>query len=99
MKAMWKKVPQVERIISELKQLDENFGDLSLSAEEREEVSAFSERMKFSEAMKQALFKGMKYAKLRGKEPLSILEPFMDVKVESKVEGKKILEQIKQKVK
>jgi len=92
-------VPQVEKIISELKQLNESYGGSSLSVEERGEAEAFSERMKFTEAMKQMLLKEMKYAKLRGKEPLSILGPFMDIKVESKVEGKKILEQIKQKVK
>ncbi|MEG6612541.1 nucleoside phosphorylase [Pseudoclostridium thermosuccinogenes] len=92
-------VPQVERIIGQLKQLNESSGDLSLSSEEREGVEAFSDRMKFSKAMKQMLLKEMKYAKLRGKEPLKVLESFMDIKVESRVEGKKVLEQIRQKIK
>lgn len=91
-------IVSIEQIISDLKALIDKSCEFSLE-EEKNLLSLLWENLKFSEAMKQKLFREVKRAKLKGLEPLKTLESFKETKVNSKVEGKKIFEQIIEKLK
>ncbi len=91
-------MPCIEQIIAELKGLNDIYTELCLE-EENKLLNTISWNLRFSEAMKQLLSKEVKKAKLKGMEPLKILEYFMEAKVNSKVEGKKIFEEISQRLK
>jgi len=92
-------VPKAEKIINELKQLNDSVCEFSFTEEEKKAFAAICHNLHFSEAMEKMLIKEMKIAKLKGVDPLNILHPFMEMKVGSKTEGKKLFEQIKQRSK
>jgi len=91
-----KQLPKIEDIIHEVKQMNRSLNEISLK-DEKEALDALSEKLKFSESMKQMLLKKIKKAKLQGLNPLNILESSMNMEVNSKTEGKKIFEQISKK--
>lgn len=90
-------IPKIEYIIDELKKINSNISKFSFTKAENEVFSSIFCNLYFSEAMKQRFLKDMKAAKLKGIEPLDILEPFINQKVDSKAQGKLILEQIKER--
>jgi len=91
-------IPLVEGIINQMHTINESYSEFSLSEEEMKIIGLLSRDLKFSEAMKQVLFKEVKRAKIRGLETLKILGPFTEARADSKAEGKKILEEIKQRM-
>lgn len=91
-------LPCIEQIINELKELNDNSNELSLKEEEKV-LDILSNNLRFTESMKQMLFKEVKRAKLKGMKPLKILQLFIETKVNSKMEGKKIFEQISTRLK
>lgn len=97
---MEKHMPCLEQIINELKQLGHHCDKLVLD-EEKRVLDAISRDLRFTEAMKQMLFKEIKKAKQQGAEPLDILKPHEGIIVNSKNEGKisfeKIIGELKQK--
>jgi len=88
----------IKRIIEELIQHNSNMDELILD-KEKQAVDMLSKNLKFTEAMKQMLMKDIKKAKLKNLEPLKILESLTVTTVNSKSEGKKIFEQIRQQLK
>ncbi|MCM8709859.1 nucleoside phosphorylase [Clostridium sp. SYSU_GA19001] len=93
-----KNLTYIKQVIEELIQLNNNFDEFSLEEEEKL-LNYISKNLRFTTAMKQLLFKEIKKAKIRGLEPLKVLEPFMKINVNSKLEGKNIFEQINEKFK
>jgi len=91
-------MPRVENVINEMNRISGSYGEFSLSEEEMDAIDMLSRDLKFSEAMKQMLYKEVKRAKIRGTEPLKILVPFTEAKAGSKAEGKKILDEIKRRM-
>jgi len=94
-----KHLSSVESLMEELIHLNSSACEFSFTEEESEAFTSICHNMHFSEAMKKMLLKEMKIAKLKGVEPLNILNPFLETKASSKAEGKKIFEQIKQRSK
>jgi len=97
-----KQIPKIEQIIDEVKQLNyyfnQNFTDEFSMKEEKRILEIVSENLKFSYAMKQILLKEVKKAICKGMDPLKVLESYTQVKVNSKIEGKKIFNEIKAKL-
>ncbi|HOJ10045.1 MAG TPA: nucleoside phosphorylase [Clostridiales bacterium] len=103
-------MPYIEQIINELQQLNEllqlneglNDRCSKFTSKEEKEVIAIisdiSDNLRFSVTMKQILFKEAKKAKQKGIDPLKILKPLTETKVNSKVEGKKIFGQLIEKL-
>jgi len=57
-------------------------------------LETIADNLHFSYAMRQILLKEIRKARLKGLQPLKTLELFAEIKVNSKSEGKKILERI-----
>lgn len=91
-------IPYVEQIINELKNLDDSFSEIQMEEEEKL-ISIISQNLRFSRSMKQILFNEVKKIKLRGFDPIKILETYRLTGVNSKVEGKRTFEQIIEKLK
>ncbi|HHW30970.1 MAG TPA: nucleoside phosphorylase [Clostridiaceae bacterium] len=89
-----KRMTQVESIIHELKELNSSIDVFSFSEEEKEVFDVIFVNFRFSEAMKQKFLKVMKILKLKGIEPVHFLQSYIKIKASSKLEGKKLLEDI-----
>ncbi|MCX7884734.1 MAG: nucleoside phosphorylase [Caloramator sp.] len=87
----------IDEIIYELKSLN----DLLKNPFDKEEkiVNILCENLNFTEAMKKMLFKEVKKAKLKGLQPVNILNEFCNMEVKIKKEGKRVFEQIMEKLK
>ncbi|QCX33261.1 5'-methylthioadenosine/S-adenosylhomocysteine nucleosidase [Caloramator sp. E03] len=90
-------IPYIVEIIDELKNLNDS-SKISFEEEERA-VNLLCESLNFTEAMKKMLFKEVKKSKLKGLEPLNILNDFSCREVKIKKEGKRVFEQIIEKLK
>jgi len=88
----------IEQIIKQLKSLNYSFNELFMEEEENF-LDIISDNLRFTTSMKQILLKKIKKAKLEHKEPLKVLKLFTEINVNSKIEGKKIFEQIIDKLK
>lgn len=86
-------IPFVEEIINALKLLDDSLNEIKMEQESML-LGIISENLKFSRSMNQILFSEVKRMKLRGYDPLKILEAYRLTSINSKVEGKRIFEQI-----
>jgi hypothetical protein len=99
---LMRQMPKIEEVINELKQIEhffnESFTDMICLEEEKKALDIIAVNLKFSQAMKQMLFKEIKKAKYKGMEPLRILGLYTQTNVDSKKEGKKILNEITAKL-
>ncbi|NMB97967.1 MAG: 5'-methylthioadenosine/S-adenosylhomocysteine nucleosidase [Clostridiaceae bacterium] len=99
---LMRQMPKIEEVINELKQIEhffnESFTDMICLEEEKKALDIIAVNLKFSQAMKQMLFKEIKKAKYKGMEPLRILGLYTQTNVDSKKEGKKILNEIAAKL-
>ena len=86
-------IPILDRIINELKQLNNIVNSLNFEQEEKL-ISIISQNVRLSSAMKGILEGEVRKAKIRGLETLEILENHLDSKANTKLEGKKIFVQI-----
>lgn len=87
----------IAEIIDELKNLNDSLRNPF--EEEEKAVNTLSESLNFTEAMKKILFKEVKKSKLKGLQPLNILNEFSGMEVKIKKEGKRVFEQIMEKLK
>jgi len=94
-----KQLSRVENLLDVLKQLNRSTCEFTFTEEENEAFTSICHNLYFSKSMEKMFLKEMKILKLKGMEPLNILNPFMEIKAGSKAEGKKIFEQIKQRSK
>lgn len=87
----------IDEIIYELKSLNNSLKNPF--DKEEEAVNMLCENLNFTEAMKKMLFKEVKKAKLKGLQPVNILNEFCNMEVKIKKEGKRVFEQIIEKLK
>jgi adenosylhomocysteine nucleosidase len=88
-----KSMPVFESILQEMRQLNKNVGGFS-HEEDHKFIDSLCTGLRFSEAMKLILLRETKKARLNRLEPLEKLKAFSGLKVNNKVEGKKVFEQI-----
>ncbi|SKA87785.1 Nucleoside phosphorylase [Caloramator quimbayensis] len=87
----------IDEIIDELKNLNHSLRNPF--EDEEKAVNILCEKLNFTEAMKKMLFKEVRKSKLKGLEPLSILNEFCNIEVKIKKEGKRVFEQIIERLK
>ncbi|MDP4180092.1 MAG: nucleoside phosphorylase [Bacillota bacterium] len=88
---------KIDQVIHELSKLNETSNEFSLE-EEKELLDVISSNLRFTGAMKQLLFKEIYKSRQKGMEPVKILKNFVGATVNSKLEGKKVFEEILQKL-
>ena len=98
----------IEQAINQIQQLNDSCSKFScgfptsgrlLTNEENIILKLISDNLRFTEAMQQIIVKKVKNSKIKGFEPLNILKFYIDIKVNTKIEGKKLFEQIIERLK
>ncbi|TYQ12787.1 UNVERIFIED_CONTAM: nucleoside phosphorylase [Acetivibrio alkalicellulosi] len=89
----------IDNTLREVKYLNEKFKKFSLNEEESKFVEKIVKNLKFTDMMKQIIVKDIVNAKKKGTDVLNVLGFSLESKVNSKLEGKKIFEHIRQKLK
>lgn len=91
-------MPCVEQIINELKQLSDGSCNIRLDEEEKL-IDIISDGLRLTKSMKQILFNEVKRIKLKGHEPIRILQAYKTESINTKAEGKRTLERIIEELK
>ncbi len=94
-----KSTPLIEKIIKNAVQLNSSFKGVSLDENEKSLLDTISQNLKFSKTMGKMLFKNAVQAKAKGIDVYNKIYSFLNIEVNSKLEGKKIFEEIQQKLK
>lgn len=93
-----KQIPYIEQLVEEFKQMNISSDEFSFEAEEAL-LNSVAKNLRFSESMKQIVYRKARKSKLLGMEPFKILENYLNIKINSKSEGKKVFEKLNEELK
>ncbi|HOA96164.1 MAG TPA: nucleoside phosphorylase [Acetivibrio saccincola] len=94
-----KSMPLIEKIIQNAVYLNNSFKGMWLDENEISLIDTVSQNLRFSKTMEKMLFKNAVQAKVKGIDVCKTIYPFLETKVNSKLEGKRIFEKIQQQLK
>ena len=89
----------IEKIIQNAVYLNNSFKGMWLDENEISLIDTVSQNLRFSKTMEKMLFKNAVQAKVKGIDVCKTIYPFLETKVNSKLEGKRIFEKIQQQLK